>query len=684
MITIKDQPQHRLASNVIVFVAFLLTAQLGTYFYREVGTSPAMIWAPIGIAFAAVILGGVSLWPSIALATIVNGMLNGTPPLIIAGATLGNTLQPLVAYYFLKRAGLNRKLASVKDMFLILGTSLFITMIVPTFNTLTINLYNYLYGGDRSTFWTSWWIGGALSALILTPFLIRWLRYPLSRRGKFRTVEIVVALLALCVISYFLFATTHVMIGSLSLIYPLLAVLLWLAFRTDSRVMTLALFLMTLISLLGALYGNYNPTAGGLSGRVFNTQVFDLFLAFIFFVLVSLEEQRKQAVAIMKDRNSQLENAMERIRQNDTTKNEFIATLAHELRNPLAAFLSSVELLLLQESPDPAEVKRLAEMMQGRVQTMGRLLDDLLDISRVSRGEMDLKKERVNLREVVRKAIEALEPMIKEHHHTFSASLPLEEIFLHADPVRLEQILVNLLTNAVKYTPPGGRIELNGKYQDDWLYLSVTDNGIGIPSHMLTRIFDSFVQVKTGSRAVSGMGIGLALTKGLVEMHGGTIVAKSEGKGSEFIVKLPATRATPENREGGSGSAGLERSVESGKFHILVVDDNIEAALGLGKLLTLRGHSADVAHDGQSALEQISKKRPDVVLLDIGLPDMDGYDVARKLKEHDDTPFLIALTGYGQIEDRERASQAGFDHHLTKPVGLADIEEVLRELGSGL
>jgi len=679
MKTLQYQPKHAFASNVIVFGFFLFVAQVGTYFYREVGTSPAMIMAPAGIAIAAVILEGPGVWPAIALASIANGLLNGTPLFLVFAAAAGNTLQPLAAFFFLRKAGLRRKLATVKDMFLILGTSLFLTAIVPTVNAGAIKIYNHLFQGARPAYWTSWWLSGALSALILTPFLIRWVRYPLTRRTPAKTFEIILALLALTVLSYFLFATPHVAVGGFSIIYPLMAVLLWIAFRTDSRVMTLSLLLMTAISLGGALYGNYVPAPGGLNVRIFNTQVFDFILAAIFFMLVSVEEQRKQAIEDMQDRTKKLEAALERIRQNDEAKSEFIATLAHEMRNPLATFMSSVELMLLGQGQDPAETKRLAGMMQSRIQTMKRMLDDLLDVSRVARREMEIKKEPVSLLQIVRQAVTLVESFIQSRQQAFSISMPLEDITLFADPVRIEQILVNLLTNASKYTPEKGRISLAGIREEDWLCLKVSDTGIGIPPDMIDRIFEPFVRVKHDSGMASGIGIGLALTKDLVEMHGGTVTVRSDAGGSEFTVRLPIEMPPAIGAEPAQKILPQQRLPAEG-LDVVVVDDNKEAARSMGKLLSLRGHRTALLHDGHSVLDYLASARPDVILLDVGLPDLDGYEVARRIKARGNSPALVALTGYGQAEDILTAHQAGFDHHLTKPVGLAEVEEVLKQI----
>ncbi|MDO8495247.1 MAG: ATP-binding protein [bacterium] len=374
------------------------------------------------------------------------------------------------------------------------------------------------------------------------------------------------------------------------------------------------------------------------------------------------------------------------IRRADQAKDEFLATLAHELRNPLAPILSSLEFIKMSETKDPELIKS-ARMMERQIQNMSRLLDDLLDLSRITSGKVTLQKELLDVRTIINQAAETAKSLFENRQHTLEIKLPDKPILIQTDPLRLEQIIVNILNNAAKYTEPQGKIELTCSRDYQEIMISIRDSGIGIPAAMLTNIFEPFTQVDHSiTHSQGGLGIGLKLVKTLVELHGGTIEAHSSGlnQGSEFIVRLPSRRKIetkfskenlPQHKESSSdqkGSAGQSRK-------ILVVDDNQDAAISLGKLLGRLGHSVEVAHDGPSAINTIRTYHPDIVLLDIGLPNMNGYEVARRIREDKNSysPTLVALTGYGQEEDKNKAKEAGFDHHITKPVGVSDLQLII-------
>jgi CheY-like chemotaxis protein/two-component sensor histidine kinase len=314
---------------------------------------------------------------------------------------------------------------------------------------------------------------------------------------------------------------------------------------------------------------------------------------------------------------------------------------------------------------------------------MVRLIDDLLDLSRVSRGKIELRRERVELATVLHNAIETSRPLIEAAGHELTVTLPPARVWLEADPTRLAQVVANLLNNAAKYTKEGGHIWLTAEQAGGEAVIRVRDTGVGIPAEMLPRIFEMFAQVGTSlERSQGGLGIGLTLVKSLVEMHQGTVEARSEGpgKGSEFVVRLPVAEeqlGIQPRRPAADGPAapGTAR-------RILVVDDNVDAAESLALLLQLKGHDTRLAHDGHGALEAAQAYRPDVVLLDIGLPGLNGFEVARRFRQLPELRdvFLVALTGWGQEEDRRRGQEAGFDHHLTKPADPAAIEKLLASL----
>jgi PAS domain S-box-containing protein len=373
----------------------------------------------------------------------------------------------------------------------------------------------------------------------------------------------------------------------------------------------------------------------------------------------------------------QLEDAL---RDADRRKDEFLATLAHELRNPLAPIRNSLQILKMQ-GLDSDTLQRTRAMMERQVDHLVRLVDDLLDVSRVMKGKIELRKEKVEVANVVARAVETAQPLIAVQGHTLDLSLPQESLLLDADPVRLAQVVGNLLTNAAKYTETNGHIWLTASREGDHAALRVRDSGIGIAPALLPHIFELFVQADHRSTmAQGGLGVGLTLARNLVHLHGGTIEARSAGlgKGSEFVVRLPLLAAQPERlREQPEIDALLERP-PSGR-RVLVVDDNSDAAMSLATLLRIQGHDVEVAHDGASALALAKTFQPHVVFLDIGMPGMDGYEVARRLRGQPgmETTVLAALTGWGQKEDRRRTSEAGFDHHLVKPLEVAALERVL-------
>ena len=371
----------------------------------------------------------------------------------------------------------------------------------------------------------------------------------------------------------------------------------------------------------------------------------------------------------------------EALRQADRRKDEFLATLAHELRNPLAPIRNALHIMRLRAN-DPPTVEQARLIMERQLGQMVRLVDDLLDVGRITRGKLDLRKERVELASIVKNAVDTTRPLIESAGHELSVSLPSQPIHLDADPVRLAQVLANLLNNAAKYMDRGGRIWLSAQRTERDVILSVRDAGIGIAASALPTIFDMFTQIEESlEKSRGGLGIGLTLAKQLIELHGGTIEARSEGpgKGAEFSVRLPIVpvlTAVEDARE-------LEPQADVPvSFRILVADDNIDAAESMGMMLRLMGNDVRIVRDGQQAVDEAAAFRPDLALLDIGMPRLNGYDVARLIRHQrwGKEIVLVALTGWGQDEDKRKAAEAGFDHHFTKPVSPGDIANLMAQL----
>jgi len=390
----------------------------------------------------------------------------------------------------------------------------------------------------------------------------------------------------------------------------------------------------------------------------------------------------------------ELRSQAEALQEADRRKDAFLATLAHELRNPLSPISNALQLWPSVEQK-PAEMERLRGVMERQVRQMTRLIDDLMDVSRITRGKIQLRRQSVELTTLIAGAVEAVRPMIDAHHHQLIVELPAEPIWVDGDVARLTQVFANLLNNAAKYTDQGGTIRVDALCRDGRAVVRVHDDGPGIPPQMLTAIFDAFRQVdETLDRAHGGLGIGLTLVKQLVELHGGTVTAHSDGinQGSEFIVELPAIDASERvnavesaDANGHATGAATPHANGAGAHRVLVVDDVEASAKTLAMMLHAIGHEADTLTDPTEVTEYIEVHRPDTVFLDIAMPGMNGYDVARSVRcrPHLADVVLVALTGYGQDDDRRRAFEAGFNFHLCKPASLETLENLLATVPAG-
>jgi len=368
------------------------------------------------------------------------------------------------------------------------------------------------------------------------------------------------------------------------------------------------------------------------------------------------------------------------LRAANRQKDQFLAMLAHELRNPLAPIMTAAQLLKVG-SLDARNIANASEIIVRQASHMTDLVNDLLDVSRVTRGLVTLEKEELDLNVIVSAAVEQVRPLIDARRHSLTLQLSGRSAHVIGDRTRLVQVISNILNNAAKYTAPGGRITLSVTADEQSVHIAVRDNGVGIAPDILPYIFDLFTQAeRTPDRSQGGLGIGLALVKSLVALHGGTVRAASSGigQGSEFCICLPRLAIPADAAADEASGAGVPG--QSG-LRVMVVDDNVDAAQMLAALLEVQGHAVCVEYDGKGALERARLERPEVLLLDIGLPDMDGYELARRLRGQPESAHatLVALTGYGQSQDRKEAEEAGFDHYLVKPADMAQVNEVLAE-----
>jgi signal transduction histidine kinase/ActR/RegA family two-component response regulator len=397
-----------------------------------------------------------------------------------------------------------------------------------------------------------------------------------------------------------------------------------------------------------------------------------------------LEERQRRLEAEIAERKraeQAVQEQAEQLRDADRKKDEFLAVLAHELRNPIAPLSYALQLWPIVENDRP-RMEELRTMMERQVEQMTRLIDDLLDVSRISRGKIQLRRERVDLATIISAAVEGLQPLIEASRQKVTVSLPSELVEVEGDIARLTQVFGNILNNAAKYTGREGVIWITAELSGSIAAVKIRDNGPGIPKHMLAQIFDLFQQVdQTITRSHGGLGIGLTLVKRLVELHGGTVEAHSEGpgKGSEFTVTLPVLPRLSVGRVGSASRHSLRQISGLPAHRILVVDDISDSATTLAMMLRTMGQDVTTANSGAAALDLIKSHRPNLVFLDIAMPGIDGYEVARRIRSDPATKnlYLVALTGYGQPEDRRRSIDAGFNHHLTKPANVDALQHVL-------
>ncbi len=657
--------------SLVLGFAYILAARYSLQFYA----SPATFPLAAAVALTGLVIGGRRLWPAVFIASVLSALMAGAPLWVSLLLGFANVVQAFAGASLLSALRFDPLLRRTRDVFALIFAALAASVVVPSIVYATYSFGASVGAMSAHIDWLEYWVGNAWSLLVISPLLIRWLAKPTFRRTLPQSIETTAALLSLCALSYLFFWTPYIAVGGISLFYVLLIPLFWIALRLGARFVTLAIAILNFFALSGVFFSL--STSPLLGERLLQTQVFLIVVALVYFVVMALDEERRYAVVALREQITNLESALQRISSEDQAKSEFLAVLAHELRNPLAPIVSGLELAKLNDKLAP-DVAELVDMMDDRAKLMRRLLDDLLDISRVARQKMTLRKAVVDFRELLARSVRAVNELEIEHTHSYTLSVPPEPVFVDADDTRLGQSVVNVLKNSVKYTPAGGHVDIALSKASGLAILRIKDNGIGISKDMLERIFDPYQQanLERAERGGTGLGIGLWLTRTLVTMHGGSIEAASdgEGKGSEFLIALPlADGAASEAQQAIAAPIKRQKS-----RRVLVVDDNTHAADGMKKLLERFGHEVAIANSGLEALKQEEEFKPEVILLDIGLPDMDGFDVARILRVAQNySGKLIALTGYGFDTDKERAFHSGFDAHLTKPVSILEVQNAI-------
>lgn len=655
------------STAVFLFVSYIGAFAAITYVApAATGLAPAVASA---IALAAIFFGGVRLAP-IALAAAV---LANT----FAGLSLGSSLLPslfetleaMLGAYFLRALHVDPLFRRYSDTF-----SFFSTIALVSLGTPALALLSSV---GASTLPSAAELGRAYVTsitgfLIVTPFLLRWLAKPRFGRRWLEVGELICIFTVLLVLEYVMFVQGADTYFGIPLNLALLAPFFWIALRLRPRFLTLAL-LITAVFMLGHAIASVPPQS--VIENLFSAELALIALAVSFFIIVSLEEDRRVNRNIMRNQLATLENAVARVVSESRAKNDFIAILAHELRNPLAPIVIGIDLMKIKGGYDKEDTNTLA-MMSERMTAVRRLLDDLLDISRIREGKVDLVMTQVDLGETLHRAIISTEYYRAERHQALVYRVSPERHIVLGDDMRLEQVFSNLLTNASKYSDPGTTVTLSTQVEDASVEVEIADEGVGIEPSALDDIFTPFYQLPEGERSKKGLGIGLSLVRSFINLHGGSVKAVSNGRGlgSRFIVRLPLQTDAVQVEPGQPAPPPLAKH---GPL-VLVVDDNDALAASIGRLLEIQGCSVAYAYDGRQAVERIFNLNPDLVLLDIDLPYQDGYAVARTVRRQGWQGRIVAHTGY-TLNVREKAADAGMQDYLAKPAGIDDLRRILAD-----
>jgi signal transduction histidine kinase/CheY-like chemotaxis protein len=669
----------------LTFVAYYFAARFALDI-GAVNTYAAPLWPPTGIAIAAVFFGGYRLAPAILAAAFLTNFMLDAPILACIAIAFGNMLEAVVGVYLLRNFNFRPFFDRMGDSISFIAVCFSVPFVSAVIGPVALALTGTITATELPETSLVWWIGDVLGALIVAPFILKWFARPVThvRRSVLHWLENLLFFIALTTLAILVFLDPVPALREVISPYQLFVPLTWGALRVGPRFLLAGLLTLAAVASIGTVMD-----LGSFAGRpspLLHLQLFLGTISTIFLLFVAAVEERKRATQELRAHVIDLQEDVEEISEADRAKNEFIAILSHELRNPLAPVLSALELLRLKSDTMP-HFKEALDSMHEQIGRITRLLDDLLDITRISKKKFNLQVKRVRLQDILRHSITTVEETVRKRNHRLVADIPADPMWIDADPLRLEQVVVNLLNNAAKYTDPGGTITLRASRTGNTAEIRVRDTGIGLPSDMLGAIFEPFRQIRNSGENGSGLGIGLSLSQRFVELHGGTIEARSDGlgRGSEFLVCLPlvgdmylpeATATTEAARP--AHDVTPQAPQNKPKRTVLIVDDNEAAAHGIAQLLSHAGHDVRVAHDGSGALRALANFRPEIIILDIGLPDASGYDLARNIREYlDPQPLLVALTGFGQEEDQRRAYESGFDYHLTKPVSIADLEKIL-------
>jgi signal transduction histidine kinase/CheY-like chemotaxis protein len=648
---------------------YYLAGRAGLYFFGLLHPSASAIWIPTGIAIASLLIFGYRIWPAIfAGALLVNVTTQGSL-LTSIGIATGNTLEGVLAAYLVGRfAGGTSVFARASNIFKFAGIAVVAGATVSaTIGVASLTLGGYAPAADFGAIWFTWWLGDAAGAIVVTPLLVLWHSDRQWSWPAWRVFELALLVGSLALVGWMTFF--HPLLGSYPLSFLCLAPLVWAAFRFGQREAATAVVFLSLVVTWATATGHGPFIMQSSNESLLVLQGFMTFMALTTLSMAALTSER--AALLTRERKARAEAEAA-----DRAKDEFLAILGHELRNPLSAIAAAEAVLNGAEEEAASQTRRWREIIHRQTAQLTRLIDDMLDIAKVTVDKMPLERQPMDLAEAVERCLRAHASEGAPMHF----EVPCQPTWIYADPNRITQIIDNLLDNAVKYTPAAGSIRVSVESQAEFAILRVEDTGVGISGEFLPHVFDPFLQVEQGlDRPIGGLGIGLTLVRRLAELHGGTVDAHSPGtgRGSAFVVRLPRIDA-PLPLVPTAGVITASRSADR-VYRILIVEDNADARQALRALLELAGCTVHEAEDGSTGIELALRLQPDFVLLDIGLPHLDGYEVARRLKAANPAIRLVALSGYGRAEDKTRAAQAGFDAYLVKPVNMERLLAMMNE-----
>jgi signal transduction histidine kinase/ActR/RegA family two-component response regulator len=670
---------RRSLALLALFVAYLAAAKLGLSL-AFVHPSATPVWPPTGIAIAAVLLLGRPARPIIFLAAfLINAITAGTV-ITATGIGIGNVLEAVAGAYFIERwANGRRMLDRAPSIFRFVALMAPTAAISATIGVTILSIAGQAPWSHYVSIWLTWWMGDLSGGLLIVPLVLAWTERRVKMRADVTLIEIamlfgLVSLSAAVTFGGFGPWPNHEPLAFLTI--PPLA---WAAFRFGLRYASLAIAVMSTIATWSTVRGSGPFAVSSENTALLVLATFIATLTATMLPMAAVVTERRRA----EDERARLLAREHTARVNaeatSSAKDDFLAMLGLELRNPLSAIATAAHVLSLDQNRDES-ANHAQRVINRQVKHLARLVDDLLDVTRVTTGKVTLAREPVDISALVLRSVDSLELSSRESDRQPGPQLQLEigsALWVRGDPTRLEQIVTNLLTNAVKYTPATGTVRVVAAADGDRVVIRVVDTGIGIDPGLLPHIFERFIQADTGpARSHGGLGLGLTLVKHFVELHGGRVSATSEGTGlgSAFTVSLPAAPAA--SRPGAPPAAA-----GTTKRRVLLVEDQVDAREMMRFALEIAGHQVTEVDDGPSAVAAVAEINPDVAFVDIGLPGFNGYEVARQVRAmRGNAIVLVALTGYGQPSDRAESESAGFDHHLVKPVDLEKVIELLDAL----